>query len=99
MPSCFRRLSFQGRGSKAYRKTVSLFQPSSLDTWTDGVRNLKFLFSRPSQKPVNQVYPEDMPHILETFGSEALAGLQIQQERTKQKTRRLFVFAVPRNEP
>ena len=76
---------FQGRGSRAHHKNIFLFKPFTMDVWSDGaVRKLKFLFSRPSRnKPQNNVYPEDMPSIVQTFGHDALAGLEISQNRTK----------------
>ena len=74
----------QGRGSKAQRKNVVLFKPSAVDTWTDGVRSIKFLFSRPSaQNPMNSVYLEDVEQIVKTFGHDALKGLQIKQDASK----------------
>ena len=82
--SCLQWLCFQGRGSKAFHKNIVFYKPSARDEWTDGVRKIKFLFSRPSvQRQLNKVYPEDLPDIVNKFGHGALVGLHVKQDGSK----------------
>ena len=82
--SCLQWLCFQGRGSKAFHKNIVFYKPSARDEWTDGVRKIKFLFSRPSvQGQLNKVYPEDLPDIVNKFGHGALVGLHVKQDGSK----------------
>ena len=90
--------SFQGRGSKAFKKTANLFKPATSDYWQDGARCLRHLFSRPSmsQEPVNMVYPENMKDIKECFGADALADRRINQRRSKKEDLATWRLQQPR---